>query len=93
MFNRSISLSDSNPSLDVVDHPEKELHGIAQGLALLKKKRKKFSASRNTSPLVPPANPTDHNHRKIAPPKKVTVLYLLLIHCKYVIFVKVSTSP
>ncbi|CAG9854058.1 unnamed protein product [Phyllotreta striolata] len=68
---RSGSLSDSNPSLDASDHPEKELHGIAQGLALLKKKRKKFSASRNTSPVVPPINPPEHGgYRKVTPPNK-----------------------
>ncbi|CAG9826402.1 unnamed protein product [Diabrotica balteata] len=70
--NRSASFSDSNPSLDVPDRPDKELHGIAQGLALLKKKRKKFSASRNSSPIVPPTTSTEHSHhhRKM-PPKKV----------------------
>ncbi|XP_050500315.1 transient receptor potential-gamma protein isoform X1 [Diabrotica virgifera virgifera] len=69
--NRSASFSDSNPSLDVPDRPDKELHGIAQGLALLKKKRKKFSASRNSSPIVPPTTPAEHSHhhRKM-PPKK-----------------------
>ncbi|XP_044255453.1 transient receptor potential-gamma protein isoform X2 [Tribolium madens] len=60
--------TDSNPSLDVPDHREPELHGLAHGLALLKKKRKKFSASRNTSPIVPPP-------REVAsvkkPPKKI----------------------
>ncbi|XP_072376779.1 transient receptor potential-gamma protein-like [Diabrotica undecimpunctata] len=68
---RSASFSDSNPSLDVPDRPDKELHGIAQGLALLKKKRKKFSASRNSSPIVPPTTSTEHSHhhRKM-PPKK-----------------------
>ncbi|XP_050300048.1 transient receptor potential-gamma protein isoform X3 [Anthonomus grandis grandis] len=52
--NGSMSGTDSNPSIDnasIKDH-EPELHGLAHGLALLKKKRKKFSASRNTSPVV-----------------------------------------
>ncbi|KAJ8960377.1 hypothetical protein NQ314_006067 [Rhamnusium bicolor] len=67
--NGSISLSDSNPSIDGTVNPERELHGIAHGLALLKKKRKKFSASRNTSPIVPPVNPTETVHKKIGPKK------------------------
>nr|XP_023020264.1 transient receptor potential-gamma protein-like [Leptinotarsa decemlineata] len=68
---RSESLSDSNPSLDVQpDIPrERELHGIAHGLALLKKKRKKFSASRNTSPIIPPTNPIELSHKKFQPVK------------------------
>ncbi|KAL3265355.1 hypothetical protein HHI36_009563 [Cryptolaemus montrouzieri] len=71
--NGSGSGSDSNHSLDtdpVHDHhePHTEHHhhhhsehhyGIAHGLALLKKKRKKFSASRNTSPIVPSCNVND----------------------------------
>ncbi|KAK9870767.1 hypothetical protein WA026_009728 [Henosepilachna vigintioctopunctata] len=60
--NGSISGSESNHSLDTM--PEQDHHtrnasehhySIAHGLALLKKKRKKFSASRNTSPIVPPS--------------------------------------
>ncbi|XP_019868467.2 transient receptor potential-gamma protein [Aethina tumida] len=53
--NGSVSRSDSNPSLDINEshEAEPELHGLAQGLALLKRKRKKFSASRNASPIVP----------------------------------------
>ncbi|CAH0560164.1 unnamed protein product [Brassicogethes aeneus] len=54
----SASRSDSNPSLDTPEPapaPEPELHGLAQGLALLKRKRKKFSASRNASPGLPGA--------------------------------------
>lgn len=63
--NGSASNSDSNPSLDAAGHNEPrehhESHGLAHGLALLKKKRKKFSASRNTSPIViPPENPVEH---------------------------------
>lgn len=72
--NGSGSLSDSNPSLDVPDHQvERELHGIAHGLALLKKKRKKFSASRNTSPVVNSAtNPSDIMSKMLAP-KRVNI--------------------
>lgn len=71
--NGSMSLSDSNPSLDVPDHQhvERELHGIAHGLALLKKKRKKFSASRNTSPIVVPASNNPEIISKKLGPKKV----------------------
>lgn len=66
--NGSASNSDSNPSLDTAgrnestrEHHHHESHGLAHGLALLKKKRKKFSASRNTSPIViPPGNPVEH---------------------------------
>lgn len=58
------SPSDSNPSLDAVVPPApiEHLHGLASGLALLKRKRKKFSASRNASPVVvsPSNNPTEH---------------------------------
>ncbi|XP_060530534.1 transient receptor potential-gamma protein [Cylas formicarius] len=55
--NASISPSDSNRSIEAnVNNPEPELHGLAHGLALLKKKRKKFSASRNTSPIVVPSS-------------------------------------
>ncbi|XP_023311721.1 transient receptor potential-gamma protein [Anoplophora glabripennis] len=72
--NCSVSLSDSNPSLDGAPegqrNPERELHGIAHGLALLKKKRKKFSASRNTSPIVPPADPKESIVPKKIGPKK-----------------------
>ncbi|CAG9820158.1 unnamed protein product, partial [Phaedon cochleariae] len=71
------SLSDSNPSLDTHldshedSHPERELHGIAHGLALLKKKRKKFSASRNSSPIV---NPTEIVPKKTGSKKFQQVL-------------------
>lgn len=67
--NGSVSLSDSNPSLDVPDPQiERELHGIAHGLALLKKKRKKFSASRNTNPIVtPPPNSAEILTKKLGP--------------------------
>lgn len=56
------SPSDSNPSIDQVCNPvsHNEHHGFAAGLSLLKKKRKKFSASRNTSPVVAPSNPVEH---------------------------------
>ncbi|KAI4462525.1 transient receptor potential channel [Holotrichia oblita] len=56
------SPSDSNPSIDQVCHQSShsEPHGLAAGLSLLKKKRKKFSASRNTSPVVVPSNPVEH---------------------------------
>ncbi|XP_044748362.1 transient receptor potential-gamma protein isoform X2 [Coccinella septempunctata] len=68
--NISVSGSESNQSIDTEnshnhhDHRHHEHHhqpsehhyGIAHGLALLKKKRKKFSASRNTSPIVPPCS-------------------------------------
>ncbi|XP_025831797.1 transient receptor potential-gamma protein [Agrilus planipennis] len=57
------SASDSNPSLDNAERPvhgehqeHHNHHSIVSGLALLKKKRKKFSASRNTSPVVIPPN-------------------------------------
>ncbi|XP_065158698.1 LOW QUALITY PROTEIN: transient receptor potential-gamma protein-like [Atheta coriaria] len=44
-------------SMSISDH----FHGISSGLALLRKKRKKFSASRNTSPVVQqPPNPIEH---------------------------------
>lgn len=73
--NCSVSLSDSNPSLDggpgTQGNPERELHGIAHGLALLKKKRKKFSASRNTSPIVAPPDPKETVAPKKIGPKKV----------------------
>jgi transient receptor potential cation channel subfamily C protein 4 len=67
--NGSVRSSDSNPSLDAP--PEPELHGLAHGLALLKKKRKKFSASRNTSPIVPAPARAVASVKK--PPKKVLV--------------------
>ncbi|XP_063903839.1 transient receptor potential-gamma protein isoform X2 [Zophobas morio] len=67
--NGSVRSSDSNPSLDVPVHPEPELHGLAHGLALLKKKRKKFSASRNTSPIVAAATREVASVKK--PPKKI----------------------
>ncbi|GJQ65198.1 hypothetical protein Trydic_g7337 [Trypoxylus dichotomus] len=56
------SPSDSNPSIDQVCNQSShtEPHGLAAGLSLLKKKRKKFSASRNTSPVVVPPNPVEH---------------------------------
>lgn len=58
------SPSDSNPSLDTTVPPspaEHLTHGLTSGLALLKKKRKKFSASRNTNPInVPPTNTVEH---------------------------------
>lgn len=58
------SPSDSNPSLDIAvpPSPVEHFHGIASGLALLKRKRKKFSASRNASPVVisPVNNPVEH---------------------------------
>ncbi|KAK9745577.1 Ion transport protein [Popillia japonica] len=56
------SPSDSNPSIDQVcnQSSHSEPHGLAAGLSLLKKKRKKFSASRNTSPVVVPSNPVEH---------------------------------
>ncbi|KAJ8982358.1 hypothetical protein NQ317_013109 [Molorchus minor] len=72
--NGSMSLSDSNPSLDGNVSQERELHGIAHGLALLKKKRKKFSASRNTSPIVPPVNPTENIPKKTGHKKFPQVL-------------------
>ncbi|XP_017783884.1 PREDICTED: transient receptor potential-gamma protein-like [Nicrophorus vespilloides] len=56
------SATDSNPSLDahVPQHTD-HFHGISSGLALLRKKRKKFSASRNTSPVIaPPQNSVEH---------------------------------
>ncbi|KAL1509123.1 hypothetical protein ABEB36_003912 [Hypothenemus hampei] len=57
--NGSMSGTDSNPSIDIAkevsEPPSQELHGLAHGLALLKKKRKKFSASRNTSPIIAPS--------------------------------------
>ncbi|XP_068907352.1 transient receptor potential-gamma protein isoform X4 [Tenebrio molitor] len=65
--NGSVRSSDSNPSLDAP--PEPELHGLAHGLALLKKKRKKFSASRNTSPIVPAPARAVASVKK--PPKKI----------------------
>ncbi|CAG9761861.1 unnamed protein product [Ceutorhynchus assimilis] len=52
--NNSMSGSGSSIENTSRDH-EPELHGLAHGLALLKKKRKKFSASRNTSPVVVPS--------------------------------------
>lgn len=58
------SPSDSNPSLDntVPPSPVEHFHGFSSGLALLKRKRKKFSASRNASPVIvpPPPNPSEH---------------------------------
>lgn len=61
------SPSDSNPSIDQAcnnqgnnNHSQSEHHGLAAGLSLLRKKRKKFSASRNTSPVVVPPNPVEH---------------------------------
>lgn len=72
----SMSATDSNPSIDNTTRepevPEQEHHGLAHGLALLKKKRKKFSASRNTSPVVaPPTSISETVSKKVAPPKKV----------------------
>ncbi|XP_071056716.1 transient receptor potential-gamma protein isoform X2 [Onthophagus taurus] len=66
--NATDSPTDSNPSLDRTNcqtHHQSttsshESHGLAAGLSLLKKKRKKFSASRNTSPIVVPPNPVEH---------------------------------
>lgn len=68
-----MSATDSNPSIDnTTREPEQEHHGLAHGLALLKKKRKKFSASRNTSPVVaPPTSISETVSKKVAPPKKV----------------------
>ncbi|XP_076273202.1 transient receptor potential cation channel gamma isoform X2 [Rhynchophorus ferrugineus] len=75
--NESLSQSDSNPSIDVTmsresaEPPEPELHGLAHGLALLKKKRKKFSASRNTSPIVmPPSSISESISKKLYLTKK-----------------------
>ncbi|ERL83931.1 hypothetical protein D910_01224, partial [Dendroctonus ponderosae] len=70
----SISGTDSNQSMENTsrdqDHPEPELHGLAHGLALLKKKRKKFSASRNTSPIVVPNSTISETiSKKCMPPK------------------------
>lgn len=60
--NGSASATDSNPSIEAGAPPEPEHHGLAHGLALLRKKRKKFSASRNTSPVViPPQHPVEHS--------------------------------
>lgn len=58
----SESPSDSIPSLDrVYGHDlHNEPRGLVTGLSLLKKKRKKFSASRHTSPIVLPSNPVEH---------------------------------
>ncbi|XP_030745679.1 transient receptor potential-gamma protein [Sitophilus oryzae] len=74
--NESMSQSDSNPSIDVTmsrdsEPAEPELHGLAHGLALLKKKRKKFSASRNTSPVVvPPSSISETISKKLILSKK-----------------------
>lgn len=70
--NNTDSRSDSNPSLDVSVNHEPELHGLAHGLALLKKKRKKFSASRNTSPIVPPVSSTECKKTKKVSRNKTT---------------------
>lgn len=75
----SISGTDSNQSMENAsrdqDHPEPELHGLAHGLALLKKKRKKFSASRNTSPIVVPNSTISETiSKKCMPPKTVSYL-------------------
>ncbi|XP_066245604.1 transient receptor potential-gamma protein [Euwallacea similis] len=74
--NGSASGSDSNPSIENASReqeiPEPELHGLAHGLALLKKKRKKFSASRNTSPVVAPTSSISESlTKKIVPVKKM----------------------
>ncbi|XP_048519187.1 transient receptor potential-gamma protein-like, partial [Dendroctonus ponderosae] len=74
--NGSISGTDSNQSMENTsrdqDHPEPELHGLAHGLALLKKKRKKFSASRNTSPIVVPNSTISETiSKKCMPPKNI----------------------
>ncbi|VEN34848.1 unnamed protein product [Callosobruchus maculatus] len=60
-------------------HHEPPLHsgsGIAHGLALLKKKRKKFSASRNVGPVVvpPPESPMDIVSKLVGPKKFQQVL-------------------
>lgn len=63
--NGTESASDSNPSLDVPAEPElvpepiESHHGLG-ALAALRRKRKKFSASRNQSPVVVPPNPVEH---------------------------------
>lgn len=80
--NNSVRSTDSNPSLDVPDNPvekEREHHGLAHGLALLRKKRKKFSASRNSSPIV------QGNEREVASVKKSSKKVLLL-HSVYITF-------
>ncbi|CAH2014704.1 unnamed protein product [Acanthoscelides obtectus] len=60
-------------------HHEPPLHsgsGISHGLALLKKKRKKFSASRNVGPVVvpPPESPMDIVSKLVGPKKFQQVL-------------------
>lgn len=101
--NGSASNSDSNPSLDTAGnnetssreqqhHHHHESHGLAHGLALLKKKRKKFSASRNTSPIViPPGNPVEHavavcvgkSNKKVGACESIRKSILKLLHSNY----------